>query len=221
MIEPKLKKVSYELIKPDSKVGEPMYAMLEELVDKHHEDLAQARIALAWNLSWKPDVDGRQQIGKCKKASDLDRELTDFDFVIVLLRDFWEEKGVSDDQCRALLDHELCHGALKLDKDGEPVEDERGRVVYRIRKHDVEEFTEIITRHGCYKRDLEVFAVALRKLKQPRLLDLTKEKAARDLKEIEDSVERLRPKAGGGIDSLTISSGDHSATLQARNHGSK
>ena len=153
MIEPKPKKVSYELIKPNSKVGEPMYAMLEELVDKHHEDLAQARIALAWNLTWKPDVDGRQQIGKCKKASDLDRELMGFDFVIVLLREFWEEKAVDDHQRRALLDHELCHGALKLDKDGEPVEDERGREVYRIRKHDVE-VLEAQVIENCQRKDI-------------------------------------------------------------------
>jgi hypothetical protein len=169
--EPKPKKLSYQLIETDSKTGAVMYAMLEELVVKYHEDLAQARIALAWNLSWKPDVDGRVQIGKCKKASDLDRELMDYDFVIVLQREFWQEKAVDDSQRRALLDHELCHGALKLDKDGEPVEDERGRKVYRTKKHDVEEFTEVIARHGCYKRDLERFAAALRKSKQPSLLD--------------------------------------------------
>lgn len=169
---PKVKKVSYALIKPDSIPGVPMYEMLRELVDQFHDDeISHARIALAWNLSWKADVDGRVVLGKCKKASDLDRELAAYDFVIILNQEFWENADVKDWQRRALLDHELCHAAVTLDEAGEPVEDQRGRLVYRTRKHDIEEFTNIVLRHGCYKRDLEAFAAALRAGKQRNLLD--------------------------------------------------
>jgi Putative phage metallopeptidase len=155
--------VSYELIARDDDVlGHPMYKMLDSLVSAHHHDLRDARIALAWCTSWKPDVDGRVTLGKCRKASDLDRELAAFDFVILLRRAFWRADQVTDAQRRALLDHELCHGARQFDSAGEPVEDERGRPVYRMRKHDIEEFTEIVERHGCYKADLERFAAALR-----------------------------------------------------------
>jgi hypothetical protein len=157
------KRVSYELIAHDSVIGHPMYALLDRLVDAHHEDLRQARLALAWCTSWKPDVDGRVTLGKCKKASDLDRELAAFDFIILLRRAFWTDIRVTDAQREALLDHELCHAALKYDDKGEPLEDERGRRVYRVRKHDIEEFTEIVARHGCYKADLERFASALRR----------------------------------------------------------
>jgi hypothetical protein len=156
-----LKKVSYQLIQPDSPSGRTLYAVLADLVEQYHEEIRHARIALAWNLAWKPDVDGRVTLGKCKKASDLDRELAAYDFVIILRREFMEDPNVSDDQRRALIDHELCHASVKLDDEGEPVEDERGRVVYRIRKHDLEEFSEIAQRYGCYKRDLEDFAKAL------------------------------------------------------------
>src|SRR3972149_12141547 len=82
---------SYELIARDSAVGPPMYALLEELVEAHHEHLTDARIALAWATTWKRDVDGRLQLGKCKKASDLDRELAPYDFVILLNQDFWQD----------------------------------------------------------------------------------------------------------------------------------
>jgi len=160
---PKPKKVSYELILRDSVIGGPMYALLDELVESFHEDLRQARIALGWCTSWKPDVDGRVTLGKCKKASDLDRELSEFDFIILLARWFWRADDVTELQRRALLDHELCHAALKLDANGEPLEDERGRRVYRVRKHDIEEFTAVVDRHGCYKADLESFAAALRR----------------------------------------------------------
>ena len=159
----KPKRVSYELIPPDSVIGHPMYVLLHRLIEAHHEDLSRARVALAWCTSWKPDVDGRVTLGKCKKASDLDRELAAFDFIVLLRRAFWTDLRVTDLQRTALLDHELCHAALKYDDKGEPMEDERGRLVYRVRKHDIEEFTVIVERHGLYKADLERFAVALRR----------------------------------------------------------
>lgn len=159
----KPKKVSYELIGHGDEYGVTMYPLLDALVKAQHTHLRAARIALAWCTSWKPDVDGRVTLGKCKKASDLDRELAAFDFIILLRKWFWIAEAVSDEQRRALLDHELCHAEVKRDKYGDSVEDERGRIVYRIRKHDIEEFSAIVERHGCYKRDLEQFAMALRR----------------------------------------------------------
>jgi hypothetical protein len=159
----KPKRVSFELIPRDSTIGHPVYALLDELVSAHHHDLRDARIALAWCLSWKPDVDGRVVLGKCKKASDLDRELATFDFVILLRRSFWRNDQVTDHQRRALLDHELHHAAVKHDATGEPVYDERGRLVYRVRKHEVEEFTAIVERYGMWTADLERLAIALRR----------------------------------------------------------
>lgn len=159
----KPKRVSYELIARDDIFGAPMYSMLRELVAEHHHELRDARIALAWCTSWKSDADGRITLGKCKKASDLDRELAAFDFVILLSRLFWRNDAVADKQRRALLDHELMHAAVKHDDRGEPARDERDRIVYRIRKHDLEEFSAIVERYGTYTRDLETFAAALRR----------------------------------------------------------
>jgi hypothetical protein len=84
------KPVSYTLIPPQSDIGFPMYALLHEIIDESHEELSRTnvRVALAWATSWKPDVDGRLVLGKCKKASDLDRELAPYDFVILLNRDY-------------------------------------------------------------------------------------------------------------------------------------
>lgn len=158
------KEVHYELIDRGSVVGRPMYDLLDALLAEQHSDrdLGEVRIALAWNTSWKPDVDGRVTLGKCKKATDLDRELAPFDFVILLRKEFWQDLRVTDHQRAALLDHELMHAAVSYDAEtGDPVVDARGRMVYRIRKHDIEEFADIVARYGCYKRDLEGFAAAL------------------------------------------------------------
>ncbi|HYC00429.1 MAG TPA: putative metallopeptidase [Candidatus Limnocylindrales bacterium] len=157
------KTVSYEFIPRDSPRGEPMYRLLDALVREHHHEIRFARIALAWCTSWKPDVDGKVTIGKCKKASDLDREFMAFDFVILLSKAYWTDPLIEDRHRAALLDHELCHAAITLDRDGEPVVDERGRPVYRLRKHDIEEFHVVPERHGLYKHDLERMAQALRR----------------------------------------------------------
>jgi hypothetical protein len=164
----KLKKVAYRFIPPESEHGQPMYALLRELVGAYHTELRNARIALAWNLAWQPDVDGRMKLGMCRKASDLDREIggcEPFDFVIILRREFWQDTHVTDRQRRALLDHELCHATIKLDEHGEPAVDERGRLVYRTRKHDLEEFVEIGERYGCWKKDITEFARAVERAK--------------------------------------------------------
>jgi hypothetical protein len=177
--EPRAPKLApYKLITRDNEAGRKMYELLDDLVTKHHDEIINARIVLAWNRSWKPDADGRVYLGKCKKASELDRELAPYDFVIVLRQDFWESPMVKDEQRRALLDHELEHAAVKLDKNGEPCRDASDRVVYRIRKHDIEEFASIVARHGTYKRDLETFATALKLGVRQQELNLDRDERA-------------------------------------------
>ena len=55
----------------------------------------------------------------------------------------------------------MSHTAPAIDADGEKVRDTKGRLCWRLRGHDIEEFRGIVQRHGCYKRDLEMFAESL------------------------------------------------------------
>ena len=157
------KAVAYELLSPSSEMGRPIYEQLYALIDEHHDALSKAnvRIAIAWSLQWKPDADGRTKLGECKKASDLDRELAPYDFVILLNREFWLNGKVTKGMRAAVLDHEICHAAVAYDDNGEPKTDERGRTVFRVRKHDIEEFNDVIARHGCYRHEIEEFAAAI------------------------------------------------------------
>jgi hypothetical protein len=160
----KRKAVPYRFLRPESELGQTLYTMLRDLVAAFHHDVIEAKFALAWNTAWQPDVDGRCVLGKCVKVSDLHREvfeLEGYDFVIILRQEFWMDPRVTDHQRRALLDHELCHAATAVDDAGDRVIDERGRIVYRIRKHDVEDFACIADRYGSWTRDLEAFAAAL------------------------------------------------------------
>lgn len=156
------KKVNFVLIPEVSEDGERRradeYVLLDRIAADWHPHLADALILLAWRVGWSEDKDGKLILGQCKKASDLGKELREHDFVILLNKEAWET--LSDSQREALLDHELSHCAVSLDDKGKPRKDDRGRTVYRLRKHDIEDFTAVIRRHGCYKRDLEDFVHA-------------------------------------------------------------
>ena len=210
------KTVNYKLIPRDEGPGPEMYALLSRLIEEHHEHLTNARIALAWSTAWKPDVDGRVTLGRCKRVGDPDREIMGLDFVILLSADFWQHSEVTDGQREALLDHELSHAAVAYDTDGEPQRDEQDRVVYRIRKHDVEEFSGVIRRHGVYKRDLEDFAAALNAAKEQGKLfpDDVAERVARDAG-VRGAIEAMRPKHGSGVDSVELTANGKGVRLNA------
>jgi hypothetical protein len=146
------------------------YAILDALVSDHHTDLAQAKIAVAWQLDVKADRDGHMLLGRCRKATDLDREFREFDLVIMLNAQAWKE--LEPKQRLALVDHELCHATVATDKNGENIADERDRLCYRLKRHDLEEFTAVVKRHGLYLSDVAEFAkVAIAHAGQKPLFD--------------------------------------------------
>ena len=164
----KRKKINFELI--DRITGAEPYAVLDKMRTFHLE-LQEASIAIAWRKRLTPDKDNRLVLGKCVKASDLQRELAEYDFIILLNQEVWEDSEFTGEKRMALMDHELCHAAASYDDDGVIKEDERGRPVWRTRRHDIEEFEEIIARHGCYKKDLERFAEIIAKKRKAPLFD--------------------------------------------------
>jgi hypothetical protein len=74
------KKVAYTLLSRAEHPSE--YKLVDTLVKAHHSELKDARVALAWCTSWRADVDGRAKLGQCRRATELDRELMAYDFVI-------------------------------------------------------------------------------------------------------------------------------------------
>lgn len=138
-----------------------LYRLMDDLIAEHHPDLEDANIVLAWKYSWKPNQDGHLVLGKFQVASAIDRALHGYDARILLNHEVWESVEFTPIQKKALLDHELCHGAKKYGSDMEPTYDPHTqRPNYRVRKHDVEEFNCIGRRYGCWKGDIEAFALA-------------------------------------------------------------
>ena len=60
----------------------------------------------------------------------------------------------SEAQRRALIDHELCHFVVDFPENKEEPE-------LALREHDIEEFKEIVHRHGPWTPELEELAVSL------------------------------------------------------------
>lgn len=162
--------MKFKYICPETREGKEMYSLMNKLINKFHPDLIETNIALAWNYTWKPDIDGHLTLGRCKKASDLDKVVpSPFDFIITLFHEFWHDSAVTNDQRCALLDHELCHAAVKLNNDGRVAKDEEDHVVCRIKRHDVEDFIDIIERYGVHTPQLERLAFTLRQLKKEKI----------------------------------------------------
>jgi len=157
--KPKRKKVPVKLLKRQhaGQVTEP-YRIMEGLIEKHHQHLQDVKIAIAWRFGWAANADGLMTMGRAKKCTDLDRQLAEFDFVLLLNHEAWNKGGLNEKQRLALIDHELCHCEVTMDSNGEPKFNEDGRLVCRIRKHDIEEFQDVVARHGCYTHDLAEFA---------------------------------------------------------------
>lgn len=174
---------NHEKITPEANPG--IYQMMRDLIRKDHERLAEARICLVWRYGWKRDKGGHLVLGKCKKASDYDKTFAEFDFVILLNAEAWQK--LEWRQRVALLDHELCHATRSVNKAGESV--------WRIRKHDVEEFREIIERHGCYKQDLDEFVKAAVARERPGLFDAPTAEAAEAAGPQKEPEPRPVPKA--------------------------
>lgn len=134
---------------PESKfIDAPEVAEIaHDLLEEHHGHLAEARVYYLFRLGpWasKGDV----VLGKAYKVSDRDKYLHGYDFLIVINKDYWP--ALTEEQRVALVDHELCHCSR-----GEDTSD--GYPKWEIRNHTVEEFVEVIRRHGLWKEDVKRF----------------------------------------------------------------
>ena len=142
----KRKPVTVRMI--DREANPDIYALMDELIQEHHPEVALAKFRLAWHYGWAADVDEILVYAKIRKASALDKALAAeaIDYVIELNAEAWP--GLDDGKQRQIMDHELCHATPDCDANGEQKMDEDEGLCWRVRKHPIQEFPEIIKRHG-------------------------------------------------------------------------
>lgn len=114
----------------------------EELIDTEpalaYIKDSRARIAYLQSDSAKKDGKDRVVHGECEKVAPKNKWAIDYDFTITLY--FNNNIGMSEAQLRVLMFHELLH--VGIDHNSE------GGEVYGIRKHDLQDFREIVDRYG-------------------------------------------------------------------------
>ena len=118
-----------------TKAPQQVLDLVKEIIDLYHEPLQEARIGVLMRDT-APSSGGMVTYGKAKKVSGENRALIPYDFIIWFAKPIWAELNLF--QRHALADHELCHCIY-----------DNGDC--SIRKHDFEEFHDIIERYGFWK----------------------------------------------------------------------
>ena len=148
---PHRKRVNVTLIEPEH----PEYKILKKVIKEERDDIKKVRIALAYHKGWRRDTDNVRKLGAVKKCSDLDKEFSEFDFRIELNAEAFPH--MADREKERLIFHELMHIQPSYDKNGEQVRDDKDRLVYRVRKHDREDFLAVYQKYGV---DEDIAAIA-------------------------------------------------------------
>jgi hypothetical protein len=123
----------------------------EDLIKKDHPNLVEARIAFVFQDE-ATQSDGRFELAKTSKVPPKMQPMMEYDFLVVIAKDRWG--ALSSNAREALIDHELCHcGGDDLNG-------------WKMRHHDIEEFREVLERHGAWNAGL---SKDLRSIMQPGL----------------------------------------------------
>lgn len=152
-----------------------------QLINDHHSHLAIAEIRFYFFT--KEILQGDKAVwGRARKVAGLNAVLANHDttedkqfFVIECWKFIWD--AITEKQRRALVDHELEHCWV----------DENGKL--SLAKHDVEEFTNVIRRHGLWRSDVQLFVDAANGKGQANLF----EQEPDDDPQEEDAVQNALP----------------------------
>jgi len=135
-------------------------ALLMEVIHQHHAELEREKVRpalilidpeLAEDGQPKAPVfksDGDSAVGRVRPASAIERLLGKYDLRIEIDGYVWET--LSEEQQRALLDHELTHLEIKRDAEGTIKRNADGTPRFMRRAHDwhLTGFREVVARHG-------------------------------------------------------------------------
>lgn len=105
------------------------------IIYDHQIHLANARIGFVFRNEMSPQG-GKDDYGYTKLISKENQFFIPYDFVVTIVEDRWTR--LSPLQQKALVDHLLCHCG------GTPAK-------WRMRKHDYEEFIEVVARYGVWE----------------------------------------------------------------------
>lgn len=124
-------------------INEHYQELAEQIIDKEESlqmiKYGHARIVYLESDLEKKDGKDMAVLGQCEKVAARHKWAINYDFMITVFKP--NTIGMSEDQLKILLFHELLHvGIERNDEGGE---------VYSVKKHDFPEFREIVDRFGA------------------------------------------------------------------------
>jgi hypothetical protein len=127
--------------------AEAVESIAQGFIPNYHPDLATAKFRYVFREK-AGKKGGKTVLGTVKKAGDLIKFMTEFDYIMEVALDTWNE--LDETKRAALVDHllERCYG--EEDEDS-------GEMRWKTREPDVQEFTSILRRHGAWNEDLVNF----------------------------------------------------------------
>lgn len=123
-------------------INENYKAIAEDLIEKETnlQYIKDSRVKIVYLESDAARKNGpdRLVLGECEKVAAKNRWAITADFTITLFVN--NLIGLTPDQIRIVIHHELLHVGIDQGPDGEEI--------YSIRKHDLEDFKQIIDQYG-------------------------------------------------------------------------
>ena len=152
-------------------------AIAQGVITNYRPELATARFLYVF-VSEASKKNGKEVLGTVKKLSGLNEWALEKDFVFTVALDKWQE--LSDNQRTALVDHllERCVGE----------EDEKsGEIKWGVRDPDIQEFPNILYRHGAWNEDLQGFVSMAQSINIDQIVE--EEVGEEDLEEVQQLSE--------------------------------
>lgn len=153
---------------PELSVAHAVRALAGPLVQHHHPHLTDAKLLFIFTDQRRKRCD-RVRLGSAGKLTALQRFLSSgmdsvqdgADFIIMIDENEWSRLDTA--ARTALVDHELCHCAVFVKMTDEKpaywrrlaADDDKHQYEWKwgMRGHDIEEFGEVLYRHGFWKPD--------------------------------------------------------------------
>ena len=147
--------------------ADPVEHIANRLIQAHHSHLADAKILYLFTSAKRKKCD-RVRLGSAQKLSGLLRYLSSgtaasvadgYDFVVLIGSNEW--RSLEEHQRMALVDHELSHcwRYEKVDRKGNTTDR------WGLRGHDLEEFTDVVARHGLWRMEHKTMNRVMRQLR--------------------------------------------------------
>lgn len=160
----------------------------ENLIENFHPHLRDARICFVFRKEAQKQGD-RMILGQCSKVPAKMQPYFEYDFLIWISKHDWE--AMDELSREALIDHELCHASGNQ------------WLGWKIKPHDIQEFSDVIQRHGCWAPDVKLAKSALSQYEMQTLPGL-----------VMDGMNKLFDTAGKtGAETVTISGAGKVVTL--------